>query len=69
MKNGRGRSMKRAKVYQLIVSRNLEKTARKILNDGSNFASSDAGTALSNSIKASAVLAASSLRPFKTPAL
>ena len=50
MKNGRGRSMKRAKVYQLIVSRNLEKTARKILNDGSNFASSDAGVALSNSI-------------------
>lgn len=38
MKDGKGRKMKRAKTYQLIVPTELEATARGILNDGSMVA-------------------------------
>lgn len=52
MRDGMGRKMKRAKVYQLFVSSENEKNARRILNDGSNFAASVLDTATTNDVTA-----------------
>ena len=46
MRDGVGRKMKGAKTYQLIVPTELEATARKLLNDGSNFAAAVSDTAV-----------------------
>lgn len=52
MRDWKGRKMKRAKTYTLIVSSENEANARKILNDGSNFAAYEisTGTALPNGV-------------------
>ena len=50
MKDGMGRTMKRASSYQLIVAPAGEADARKILNDGSKFAASVGDTETNNSI-------------------
>lgn len=50
MKNGRGRYMKRAMTYTLVVSLRQEELARKILNNGSNFAAAVDGVATSNDV-------------------
>lgn len=50
MRDGKGRKMRRARTYTLIVSSENEKNARRILNDGSNFAASVWGTETNNSI-------------------
>lgn len=53
MKNGRGRYMKRANTYTLVVSARQEALARKILNDGSKFAAQVAGVATTNDVTSS----------------
>jgi hypothetical protein len=50
MKDGMGRKMKRAKTYQLIIPSELEATARKLLNDGSQFAAYVSDTAANNDV-------------------
>ncbi len=50
MKDGMGRKMRRASVYSLIVSSENEANARKILNDGSNFAAALSDTETNNSV-------------------
>lgn len=50
MRDWVGRKMKRAKTYQLIVPTELEATARKLLNDWSNFAAAVSDVSVSNSV-------------------
>jgi hypothetical protein len=50
MKDGMGRTMKRARSYQLVVAPQGEAAARKLLNEGSKFAASVGGTETNNSI-------------------
>jgi len=50
MRDGKGRKMRRANTYTLIVASENEANARKILNDGSNFAASVSDVATGNSI-------------------
>lgn len=50
MKDGIGRKMRRASSYTLIVPSELEATARKILNDGSKFASAVSDTETNNGV-------------------
>lgn len=50
MKDGTGRKMRRANTYALYVAPENEANARRILNNGSNFAASVSDTETNNSI-------------------